>query len=163
MKKFRFKLVPLQKHRKLIEQEKRVELSKSLNIMKGIESKLLEIDENEVRARRAYANLGEMGAKSSLTSSQFWVIDKFIQGQKFRRVQTKTEMEKQEAIVQQNYSAYVKARQNLKVIETLRDKEFTRYKKELQRYEMKQLDDVYTMRDRLSERVKTRKGEEGEE
>lgn len=159
MKKYRFKLAPLERHRKIIEQEKRVELSKSLARMRQIEEKLYEIDENEVRGRKAYAALGEMGSRDALTSSQFWVIDSFIQGQKVRRIETKQELEKQDAKVREHYADYVKAKQNLRVIETLREQEFARYKKQLQRYEMKQLDDIYTMRDRLSGRAQKKEGE----
>ena len=132
------------------EEERGVTVWKSLARLREVESQLLTIDENEVRARKAYAALGEGGGRDSLTSAQFWVIDAFIQGQKVRRVETKRELERRDEAVRGDYSDYVKAKQNLKVIETLREKDFARYRKELQRYEMKQLDDVYTMRDRLS-------------
>jgi flagellar export protein FliJ len=159
MKKYRFKLMPLERHRKVIEDEKKVELSKSLTGLKKIEARLYEIDESEVRARRAYASLGEMGDKNALTSSQFFVIDSFIQGQKIRRVETKKALEAQNEVVRKHFGEYLKARQSLKVIETLHEKDFKNYRQMRMKHERKQIDDVYTMRDRLSKRHDDDEGE----
>lgn len=152
MRRFHFKLAPLKKHRSMLEKEKQVALSKSLADLRGVEAKLMEIDQREIEARKEFAALGSRADRTPLSSSQFWLIDNFVQGQMLRRKEMKRVLEQRESKVKSDYAGYVRARQDLKVMETLEEKEFLKYRKEKQKLENKQVDELYTLRDRLSTR-----------
>lgn len=152
MKKYKFKLAALEKNRKQIEEQKKVELSRSMQEMRKLEAELSFVDESERKARRSYAALGEPNGNEPVAAASFWVIDQFSRGQRIRRDFVKRNLENQEEKVKADYAAYLKARQNLKVIETLHEKDLERHQAERQKYERKQIDELYVMRDRLSVR-----------
>ena len=146
MRKFRFRLEALERHRKLQEQERQVWLSKCLEKMRGTEKKLLQLDTKEVEARREFAALG---TSSEATPAKFWMLDQFIKGQKVRRVELKQELEIQEQEFTQAYRDFLKARQQKKIMEKVRERKEKVYKEEFRQHELHQQDELYTMRARL--------------
>ncbi len=146
MRKFRFRLEALERHRKLQEQERQVWLSKCLEKMRGTEKKLLQLDTKEVEARREFAALG---TNSEATPAKFWMLDQFIKGQKVRRVELKQQLEIQEQEFTQAYRDFLKARQQKKIMEKVRERKEKVYKEEFRQHELHQQDELYTMRARL--------------
>lgn len=151
MKKFKFRLHAVERHRKLQEQEKQVYLSKCLNQMRATEKKLLDLDMKEVQARRDFAALGEGRGKDKPTPAVFWMLDQFIEGQKIRRVELKQQLEDEELQVRHAFREFLNARQQHKNIEKLRERSEEKFAEEMRRHEQRQNDNLYTMRHRLTE------------
>lgn len=149
MKKFRFRLAVLEKHRKQQEQERQLWLSKCLAKLRATEAKLLELDMKEVQARREFAALGEGRGKDPVKPEAFWMLDRFIEGQKVRRVELKQELQHDERELSVAYAEFIKARQQRKIMEKLREKNHERYNEALKKHEARQTDELYTMRQRL--------------
>ena len=148
MKKFRFKLEALEKHRKQQEQEKQLWLSKCLARLRSTEAKLFEIDQKEVQARKDFAALG--GGAKEATPAKFWMLDQFIKGQKIRRIELKKELEENEREVGMAYREFLRARQQRKIMEKLHEKQLKSYKEDLRKYESRNQDEQYTTRNRLT-------------
>jgi flagellar FliJ protein len=147
MKKFQFRLEAVERHRKLTEQEKQVWLAKCVEKLRSTEQKLLDLDMKEVQARREFAALGSVSKDPS--SARFWVLDQFIQGQKIRRVELKKQRETEEQEVALAYRQFLKARQERKIMEKLREKRFAQYREESRKQEVRQQDEQYVMRAKL--------------
>jgi flagellar FliJ protein len=148
MRKFRFRLEALERHRKLQEQERQVWLSKCLEKLRNTQKKLLQLDTKEVEARREFAGLGT--SIEMVSPAKFWMLDQFIKGQKVRRVELKQQIEMQEQEFTQAYRDFLKARQQRKIMEKLREKKEAQFVEEFRRHEMQQQDELYTMRARLA-------------
>jgi flagellar protein FliJ len=156
MKRFQFRLQAVERHRKLKEQERQVWLAKCLEKMKATESLLLELDMKEVQARRDFSGLGSPGRIGSASPAKFWMLDQFIQGQKIRRIALKKELELQEQEVAQAYREFLRARQQRKIMEKLREKRLAQYLEDHRKAEGRSQDEQYVTRARLSEREEER-------
>jgi len=152
MKKFQFRLAVVEKHRRLKEQEERVKLSRSLAELRAVENKLLDLDMREVEVRREFAALGTSSNSSTLAPNQFWMLDQFVQGQKVRRVDLKATLMEKEQNVGMAYADFLKARQQKKLMEKLREKNEADYKESFRKYESRITDEQYVMRDKLTKR-----------
>ena len=150
MKKFKFRLQSLEKHRKMQEQDRRIQLAKSLERLRATEAKLLELDRKEVEARKEFAALGELGGENKAVLANFWMLDQFIQGQKYRRSDLKLRLQDDEQQVGFAYAEFLKARQQKKIMEKLRENDEAHYVEEVRRHELHGMDEQYTMRFRLS-------------
>ena len=146
MKKFQFRLEAVERHRKLTEQEKQVWLAKCVAKLRSIEQQLLELDMKEVQARREFSALGGSSGGKPPSSARFWVLDQFIQGQKIRRVDLKRDLQSQEQEVSLAYQQYLKARQERKIMEKLREKRLTQHKEILAKQETRFQDEQYVTR-----------------
>ncbi len=149
MKKFRFRLEAVERHRKLQEQEKQVQLAKSLGKMRATEAKRLDLDMKEVQARREFAGLGAPGRHQQVKASDFWLRDQFIRGQKVRRVDLKQVLEINEQEVGHAYRDFLHARQQKKIMEKLRERRHGQYKEEARKHDLRAQDEQYVMRARL--------------
>ncbi len=149
MKKFNFRLEAVERHRKLQEQEKQVQLARNLEKMRGTENRLLSLDMKEVQARREFAGLGAPGRHEKVTPSDFWMLDQFIRGQKVRRLDLKQQLEIDEQNVSQSYREFLQARQQKKIMEKLREKKLTQFKEEARKHDSRAQDEQYVMRNRL--------------
>ena len=152
MKKFIFRLEAVERHRKLQEQERQVWLAKCLEKMRSTEKKLLDLDMKEVQARREFSGLGAPGQREAVSSGKFWLIDQFIRGQQVRRVDLKMQLENEEREVGQAYRDFLHARQQKKIMETLREKRNEQYSEEVRKHDNRLMDEQYVMRDRLREK-----------
>ncbi|HEY8278960.1 MAG TPA: hypothetical protein VIH99_05010 [Bdellovibrionota bacterium] len=160
MRKFQFRLEAVERHRKLQEQEKQVQLARSLEKMRSTEGRLLDLDMKEVQARREFAGLGAPGRKAQVSTSDFWLLDQFIRGQKVRRVDLKQALEIEEQAVSHAYREYLRARQQHKIMEKLREKKMAQFKEEARKHDMRAQDEQYVTRHRL--RTARMQGEEDE-
>ena len=149
MKKFRFRLEIVERHKKLLEQEKQVWLSKCLEKLRATERRLLQVDTAEVQARREFASLGANANGQKINSGRFWVLDQFIAGQKIRREMLKQQLEIDEQEVNMAYQQFLKARQQRKIMEKLHEKKLSAHGEEIFKMENRQQDELYVMRDRL--------------
>lgn len=152
MRKFQFRLEAVEKHRKLQEQERQVWLAKCLNRLRATEEALFELDSREVQARRDFAAMGSPGSREAANPAKFWMLDQFIQGQKTRRVELKEQLQGIEQEVAHAYREFLKARQQRKIMEKLREKRFAQFKEENRKLENRKQDEQYVMRARLTEK-----------
>ena len=149
MKKFRFNLEAVERHRKLQEQEKQVWLAKCVEQMRGTERRLTELDQREVDARRQFSALGQPNQRETITSAKFWLIDQFIRGQKVRRLDLKQKLQIEENEVGMAYQEFLRARQQKKIMEKLHEKRLAQYKDKAKKEENRDQDEQYILRDRL--------------
>jgi flagellar FliJ protein len=147
MKKFQFRLEAVERHRKLQEQEKQVLLARKLEAMRATEGRLLDMDMKEVQARRDFAGLGSPGKANK--SSDFWLLDQFICGQKVRRIDLKGQLEVEEQDVGNAFREFLQARQKKKIMEKLREKKMSQFREEARKIETRSQDEQYVMRNRL--------------
>jgi len=159
MRKFKFRLQTLEKHRKEREQERRVQLSEAIGGIKSTEQKIFDLDQSIVDARKSYAAMGETGTGNSLQAGDFWVLDAFAQGQLHRRAELEKHLQDQEQGLQEVFQNYVHARKEYQVIKSLHERDQSEFRKKEQKRENKQLDDLYTMRDRMRKLSHTDEGE----
>lgn len=161
MKKFQFRLEAVERHRKLQEQEKQVALARRLEKMKSTEGRLLDLDMKEVQARREFAGLGSPGKEHK--ASDFWLLDQFIRGQKVRRVDIKQQLEIDEQEVSHAYREFLRARQQKKIMEKLREKKMGHFREEVRKHDVRAQDEQYVMRNRLRQgRIGEGEGEDEE-
>jgi flagellar export protein FliJ len=118
--------------------------------MKDTEGRLLDLDMREVQARREFAGLGTPGRDHK--TSDFWLLDQFIRGQKVRRVDLKQQLEIDEQEVSSAYRQFLHARQQKKIMEKLREKKMGHFKEEVRRHEIRMQDEQYVTRNRLRQR-----------
>jgi flagellar protein FliJ len=154
MKRFQFRLEVVERHRKLQEQEKQVQLAKSLEQMRQTEARLLDVDMKEVQARREFSGLGSPGRHQKVSSADFWLLDQFIRGQKVRRLDMKQQLEIEEQTVRESYRQFLHARQQHKIMEKLREKKMKQFAEEARKHEVRAVDELYVTRNRPA-------GEEG--
>jgi flagellar FliJ protein len=152
MKKFQFRLESLEKHRKLQEQERQVWLAKCVNGLRQAEERLFDLDSREVQARRDFSGMGQPGSRETATPAKFWMLDQFIQGQRARRMELAQEIENREREVADAYREFLKARQQRKIMEKLREKRFKQFREEARKHENRLQDEQYVMRARLAEK-----------
>jgi len=160
MKRFQFRLEAVERHRKLQEQEKQVQLARKLEAMRATEGRLLDMDMKEVQARREFASLGAPGHDRK--SSDFWMLDQFIRGQKIRRVDMKEKLEIAEQAVGHAYREFLGARQQKKIMEKLREKKLAVFREEARKQEIRAQDEQYVTRNRLRQ-GRLNEGEGGNE
>lgn len=161
MKKFQFRLEAVERHRKLQEQDKQVQLARSMQKMRSTEADLLELDMKEVQARRDFAALGNPGRASKISSSDFWMLDQFIRGQGVRRVDMRQRLELDERAVSHAYREFLHARQQKKIMEKLREKKIAHFKEEVRKHDLRLQDEQYVTRNRL--RLEQDDGDDHEE
>ena len=147
MKRFQFRLEAVERHRKLQEQERQVQLARQLEKMRKTEERLLDMDMKDVQARKDFAGLGAPGKDHK--PNEFWVLDQFLRGQKVRRVAMQQQLEIDEQNVNHAYREFLHARQQKKIMEKLREKKFAQFKEQARRQDLRHQDEQYVMRDRL--------------
>ena len=85
-------------------------------------------------------------SQEDLSGYQFLLISNFVSGQQKRIDEFKVEVEILEKELEEARDKYVQAQKQRRIIETLREKDYSKYKKALLKDELKKLDDIYTSR-----------------
>lgn len=150
MRKFHFRLESVERHRKLKEQERQVWLAKCMERLRATEARLLDLDMKEVQARRDFAGLGSLSGREVANPAKFWLLDQFIQGQKIRRVDLKQQLMADEQEAALAYQEFLKARQQRKIMEKLRERRLEQFKEDFRKEEGRRQDEQYVMRARLA-------------
>ncbi len=144
MKKYKFKLHAIEKHKKMIEKDRKSHLSQEIIKMRGIEKNLLIIKNNESKFSSVYEKLGD--GSENIHLNKIFVIDNFINAQKVKRKEIQEMILQQESVLKKSFEGYIDARKDKRIIEMLREKDYKKYKKNLRKNERKELDDIYTTR-----------------
>jgi len=143
-KKFRFKLESVEKVRRSKEQESlRLLATAQARYQQAVQFKvdlLRQTEESLIRRER----MGE----SLERAVNFQLENDFIFGQKQRVHQADQFILRAKKNVEKQLKEYLFSRQQMRVIEQLRENAFVEFKKELQKKETKDLEDLYVMRAR---------------
>jgi flagellar FliJ protein len=147
LKKFRFKLEAILKHRKRLEDE-------ALRVLGAAQS------EHQARVAAKYALIGEIEramlrkenlGKNPVTINQFLLEQDFIDGGKMRVLIADRGIQRASRAVEKALRAYLDSRKQSQMIEKVREQHFAAFKKELARKEQSQLDDLTVMRTHLKQ------------
>jgi flagellar export protein FliJ len=147
MKKFRFQFETLEKVRRTREGE-------ALRFLGEAQAKLAEAvaRKQELEASRELGLIRrEQLGKTATSPTAFLLETDFITGQKYRIIQSDVSIQRAKRGVEKALRNYLQAKRQTRVIEMLREKQFTEYKVQRSKYEQKQMDDLTTMRNRLKD------------
>ena len=149
MKRFQFKFETLENVRKAQE-------GKCLRDLSVAQSKFresVEFKQNLVAELDAALLRREVLAQMAVSVDRYLVENDFIVGTKIRLVQADQGIVRARRMVEKALRAYLMARRQTRVIEMLREKAFAEFKKERSRKETRALDELYTMRHQLAEKM----------
>ena len=147
MAKFRFRLQSLLGYRKQREEEALRALGgaqrayqAALNAKAGL---LVELEDALVRRER----LGE----EAVSIEAFRIEQSFIVGTRQRIVQSEQAIFRATKAVEKALRAYLGARKQSRMLETIRDKDYAKFRKDLADREQKRIDDFMIMRHRMGD------------
>lgn len=149
MRKFKFRLQTLKRHREAVELEKQGQLSRVMKGLKEVEAELNELDESAYKVRKQVNTVAGSMRGEHHSSTQYWVIDNYLRGLRVKRQEVKLRLEEKEREAESAYKEFVSARKEVKVLDTLHEKQLEAHKEKEKKRENKILDDIYIMRDRL--------------
>jgi len=98
------------------------------------------------------ANLSKkesLASQASTSVESFHIQQNFINGLKQKVIQADALILKAQKNLRVAFDRFKAARQNKKIIETIKDKDFKNYKKEYLKHENNKLQDLYTMRSKI--------------
>lgn len=144
MKKFKFKFASVLHVRKIREEDALRELGlKQRKYQAEIENKARLMAE----LRDALQRRERLGAEA-VEISAFHIEQKFIDGTKARIIRADQAIFRASKAVEKALRAYLTAKRQTRVIETLYDKEYAQFRRDMARIEQKKLDDLMVMRSR---------------
>ncbi|MGE4234027.1 MAG: flagellar export protein FliJ [Bacteriovoracia bacterium] len=148
MRRFQFRLEPVLKERKRIEDLKLREFALAQRFLEKIKGELEKLN-SDLKDGIDKASLLASASTNSVANLQ--TADTFISGQK-RRIQWKKEdIERTEKFVAKKRNEHLAARQKREAMEKLKARKLEFFKKEERKKEQKNLDDLYVMRARFKE------------
>lgn len=141
--KFRFPFQKLLEHKKLIEELKARDYAEAKYDLDQ-ENKILNDYFSSIdRTRVSVANLVDKGGT---TGEELQQLEDFIIGQKVRIERQRDVIRKKMMIVEEKQELLRQAAIERKTFETLKQKQFEKFKKEVKKYEQKQIDEMVVMR-----------------
>ncbi len=149
MKKFRFRLEPVLKERKRIEDLKLREFALTQRFVEKLKDELSTLEKN---LKRGIKDATEIASAPVNMVVNLQTADKFIEGTKHKIGWKKQDVERASKFLEKKRQEHFIARQKREVIEKLKEKKFADYKKLKRKYEQKALDDLYIMRARFTEK-----------
>ena len=142
MKKFQFKFAALEKIRKADEEKALRALGAAQRAFQvALEHKQLLLNSLENALLRRESLLG-----ANLSGSDFVIETDFIQGTKQRVMYSDQAIVRSKRAVEKALRNYLEFKKKLKMVETLREKALAEFKRERNKYEQRQLDELYVMR-----------------
>jgi flagellar export protein FliJ len=145
MRKFQFKFAAVLKLRKSREEESLRHLAAAQRRYQD------ELDRKAKLRRDLQSSLERREDLASITvdSIPYQLENEFISGTKQRLIQADQAIFRASKAVEKALRAYLAARRQTKMIETLHDKAYAEFRKERAKYERRQQDDLTIMRHRL--------------
>lgn len=127
MKKYQFKLDPVLKLRRLKEEQCRVQLGQLTSELTKIENQI-EYDKNEVLN---YSKIQEASLKNGVRGDQIQAFPMLIAGKEKNLELLYRDKKITERKIEEKRKELAELRGELKVIENLKEKDYTQYKKEI--------------------------------
>lgn len=129
MKKYQFRLDPVLKLRKFKEETCRMELGQLLNELQRITGQL-QYDQHQIEQYYKIQE-GSLSQTGGMTAAQIQTFPVLIAGKERNIELLKNALKKQEELVEEKKKELALLRGELKVIESMKEKDFNKYKKEL--------------------------------
>jgi flagellar FliJ protein len=142
MKRFKFRLEAVETIRKRKEQDALQVLGRARQELQLVLARKSQLESTLAEALLRRENL----ANSSVTSEEFAILENFITGTKVRIRQAEQHSARALRIVERATRGYMHARRDCMVIDTIRESDFQEYRKERARAEMKEMDDLSSIR-----------------
>ncbi len=142
MKRFKFRLEAVETIRKRREEDALLELSRAKSELQSILDRkaALESDLSDALSRRESLGITPVGADA------FAMEEAFISGLKRRIRQAEQHAQRAARFVERATRIFLHARRDLHVIETLREREQEEFRREQGRMEMKEADELSSLR-----------------
>jgi len=138
MKRFRFNLEKVLKLRQYREEEAKIELGKAIGILTEIQNKIVRNAAARVQAgRERFSGLTCAGGAVSMFA---W--DGYILRLEHEAERLMEEAAQAELVVEEKRKLYIEASRELKVMEKLKEKRSTEYRKEMLAAQARELDDM---------------------
>jgi flagellar protein FliJ len=147
MRKFQFKLAAVLKLRKSREEEALLHLADAQRRYQAELQRRAELRRDLQRSLERRELLAEI----TIDSTPYRLENEFISGTKQRLIQADQAIFRASKGVEKALRAYLQARRQTRIIETLHDKAYAEYRKERAKWQQKQMDDLTIMRHRLKE------------
>lgn len=129
MKKYQFRLDPILKLRKFKEETCRMELGQLLNELHRIINQL-QYDQEQIDQYYKIQE-GSLSQNGGMTAAQIQTFPVLIAGKERNIELLKNALKKQEELVEEKKKELALLRGELKVVESMKEKDFNKYKKEL--------------------------------
>ena len=145
MRKFRFRLEVVEKMRKTREQEALrilAEAQRDLLAEKNAKMALLSVLDESLQRRESFG-------VHAMTSNVVQLEESFISGTKIRIEQTDRSILRATKNVEKATAYYLVCRQKRMMMEKLRERALDRFKEEVRKRELKEMDDLNVMRARM--------------
>ncbi len=141
--KFKFKLETVKKHRKILKDlaQKEFEIARI-----AVDQKLAQINMMYEAIDNARVMADEMHGEENVKSAPFLQIEDFILGQNVRIQVARLEVRELMAVLEEKQEILLEKVKDHKVLEKLEEKKFGEFKKELNRKQQVQADDMSIMR-----------------
>jgi flagellar FliJ protein len=142
MKRFKFRLEAVETIRKRKEQDALRVLGRARQELQLILARKSQLESTLADALLRREEL----ANSSVTPDEFAVIESFITGTKICVRQAEQQSARALRVVERATRGYMHARRDCMVIDTIRENDLQEYRKEKSREEMKEMDDLSSIR-----------------
>lgn len=92
----------------------------------------------------------QLGSDAAVNSTAFYLEDSFIKGQKKRLVSAEREIQRAAKRLNHSYQVFLDARKEAQVVEKLRERDKSKFKKEQNKLEQKRMNELYVTRARFT-------------
>ena len=136
MKKFNFRLEKVLQLRKFREEECKIALGQAISALNIIENNL-----KETAVKRHHAAMNRFQDTGQITAWEMYILRLDHEAQQLEEQAAKAEL-----VVEERRELYMEASRDLKAIEKLKEKRQLEYRKEMEDYEMSEIDDITASR-----------------
>lgn len=147
MKRFKFRFESVEKVRSVREKQALGEVARTQQALFAEENRKKSIEEKISSALADRENL----SNAVVGSREYQLMDAYVSGLKQDRVRSDVAIRRLKRSVEKAMARAILARRDLKMIETLRERDISEFRKERSHYEQKQYDELAIMRSRLSQ------------
>lgn len=149
MKRFRFRFEAVERVRKAKEQEALKTLGSAQQAhASAVQHKFSILEKMAVSLQRRE----ELASESAATVLSYQIETIFIEGSRHRLILAEQSIIRAKRNVEKALRVYLYARRQLRMIENLREKAFLEFKKEMNKREQKQIDEINTLRAKMNDR-----------
>jgi flagellar FliJ protein len=149
MKKFKFNLAAVEKHRNRLQDEAQARLTQTITNLRATQAKILKVDSEEVGLKKTRESINEQSERWKANPHNFWLIDQRIKALKIMRNDLHEKLKDDEVQVRAAYIDFLEARKQKKIMEKLHEKKKSEFVEQVRKLEQKSNDELYTTRHQL--------------
>ncbi len=141
--KYKFAFEKLLVHRKITEDRARKEFLLAQAKVDGAEGELKKMYDD---VTNAHDRVGRLQQTSGQNAASLMVADEFIVGQKIRIQHQREKIRQLLAVAEEKRAILIEAAREKKTLEKLKEKRFEEFKRTQKKREMREIDEIVTMR-----------------